>query len=420
MLYKFVLISLISFVSFSNGKTRLNEEKKIWWRKKLKKDALDNINNYEDRWTKGHILFWAGSYLAAHKYYGLDYRKIVKKPTFYRQFAVPVLEEFHPVAKSACEEGPVSCLKNVYFYAAQSTTLFPMYHTNIYVYEELNYPFESLEEMFRYRMTASYYLCWYTMRREPVLSKEWGYCFDYFRDWSGDCVYEAEGKPMTDVRGTTERPFSCEMLWFCPDPCYGRSTAGVVKSLEKDTGNPCANQPDTECHFPPEANTNFHDLIRNKFNYTCSCDKDLKGYAWDKQYEVCSDFDECASGDAICHGNKQCINTDGSYTCRCKKGMIETRRGECVCLHNMRLNAEGGCSCPHDYRITTHGTCEPIPISITTSKITIPVDIVDSPETVFNGLNSFHMDDVFVYSKTTSMNKMFRWMLFSLLIVHAL
>jgi len=37
------------------------------------------------------------------------------------------------------------------------------------------------------------------------------------------------------------------------------------------------------------------------------------------------DIDECVKGLDTCHTNAYCINTLGSYTCKCYNGYVENR-----------------------------------------------------------------------------------------------
>ena len=46
------------------------------------------------------------------------------------------------------------------------------------------------------------------------------------------------------------------------------------------------------------------------------------------EYVLSSDVDECSTAN-ICDDNKYCINTQGSYTCRCNSGFNEAKNGKC-------------------------------------------------------------------------------------------
>ncbi|XP_029785290.1 epidermal growth factor-like protein 6 isoform X2 [Suricata suricatta] len=82
---------------------------------------------------------------------------------------------------------------------------------------------------------------------------------------------------------------------------------------------------------------------------------------------VCIDIDECASGRAICPYNRRCVNTFGSYYCRCHVGLeLKYVRGRYDCvdvnecagtthpcsLYANCLNTQGSfkCKCKQGYR----------------------------------------------------------------------
>lgn len=51
-------------------------------------------------------------------------------------------------------------------------------------------------------------------------------------------------------------------------------------------------------------------------SYECDC---LPGFRRVDKFN-CAELDECTSGQHACHENAECINTMGSYHCRCKDG----------------------------------------------------------------------------------------------------
>ncbi|XP_050016510.1 epidermal growth factor-like protein 6 isoform X4 [Alexandromys fortis] len=82
---------------------------------------------------------------------------------------------------------------------------------------------------------------------------------------------------------------------------------------------------------------------------------------------VCLDIDECASSKAVCPSNRRCVNTFGSYYCKCHIGFelkYVSRRYDCVdinecalnthvcSLHANCLNTPGSfkCKCKQGYR----------------------------------------------------------------------
>ncbi|KAL6036660.1 hypothetical protein STEG23_005378 [Scotinomys teguina] len=60
-------------------------------------------------------------------------------------------------------------------------------------------------------------------------------------------------------------------------------------------------------------------------SYNCSCNpgyqlRSGEEYFANKSENTCQDVDECSSGQRKCHNSTICINTQGSYKCRCRPG----------------------------------------------------------------------------------------------------
>lgn len=56
----------------------------------------------------------------------------------------------------------------------------------------------------------------------------------------------------------------------------------------------------------------------------------------DFRNQICRDIDECAAGGiAQCGANKQCINTEGSYRCECRRGFVQHSDGGCAPVEGM-------------------------------------------------------------------------------------
>lgn len=56
----------------------------------------------------------------------------------------------------------------------------------------------------------------------------------------------------------------------------------------------------------------------NKPLTNCSIALNAENSKW--AYAQCPDVDECGLGLHDCHENATCTNTDGSFSCHCKKG----------------------------------------------------------------------------------------------------
>ena len=277
-----------------------------------------------------------GPFLAAHKYFEIDQRYTFRtgkeyiKPKFYKHFPIPRLRALHKSVQGACEQGPIQCIDEVYSKAKISKSTAKIHRKFYYMNDSIPdaYPFRSRLDMFRYRATASYYLCWYTDQQSDVLAFTAG----------GDClqnmslVLEAKNRKVRDFRERysgsqyTLSPFTCAFLWFCPDPCYGKSSSGNVpsrKKARKDPTNPCKSLKEKSCSWVVGQNSNFEDLKKNKFNYTCNCTSEKAGFKWSPLYGICIDRDECYDAIADCPEQKVCRNTIGSYMCTCRRGFHE-------------------------------------------------------------------------------------------------
>ncbi|XP_077575065.1 nephronectin a isoform X2 [Stigmatopora nigra] len=92
---------------------------------------------------------------------------------------------------------------------------------------------------------------------------------------------------------------------------------------------------------------------------------------------TCVDVDECASGMAVCPRFRKCINTFGSYICKCHDGFdLQYVNGKYQCIDVNECSSEHGrcgvyatcfntpgsykCKCKDGYRGTGHD-CKPIP-----------------------------------------------------------
>ncbi|KAI0233054.1 hypothetical protein LSAT2_016658 [Lamellibrachia satsuma] len=170
-------------------------------------------------------------------------------------------------------------------------------------------PFGHSRARFRYRTTASYYLCWYTMRQDPLLRRFGGPCTD---------------RGGSDYRMFDGDDFGCARFSFCPDPCCGTyQWTGYVSSVTA-----CRTWPDNPCHGLGSGqcdilreNTNFEDLIRNRINISCPC-KNARGsgFVYSRRFRECIDIDECYEGKHSCPSSEACRNTIGGFTCVCAAG----------------------------------------------------------------------------------------------------
>ncbi|GAB1598105.1 hypothetical protein Ahia01_000087400 [Argonauta hians] len=233
-----------------------------------------------------------------------------------RQFPIPPV--MHPVVRNACESSVSACIDEI-----------SQFH-NFRRRSKLS-TFSKLEQ-FEYLTTASYYMCWYTMQHITILRRldynnKFGFkCLHFNIFWKDENMipHVVENKawpPIFDIRLIkNKRPFLCAELSFCPDPCYGGNTNGVVDDLNTDSSNPCSSLPNSRCVLDQGKNVNFLHLIRNDFNYSCSCQQIKEGFVWDKKLRYCIDQDECYEGLHNCPSHMICQNTMGSFDCLCSWG----------------------------------------------------------------------------------------------------
>lgn len=289
-----------------------------------------------------------GLFLAAHKYFEVDRRYTFtessqfEKPKFYKHFPIPRLRKRHQAVVGACEMGYLPCIEEIFKTANHSGSLAKIHKNfgkNAIRYASYH-PFKDSQELFRYRVTASYYMCWFTEMREDVLALPGtNNCFKDLNE-----TEEAGGKKIEDFRSEVKISgdysiFTCAYLWFCPDSCYGKSSRGNVKSKEEalnDRLNPCGELQKKDCLWGIGKNKNFEDLVRNKFNYSCDCESE--GMAWSPMYSFCVDRDECYEEDYDCPTGQICRNTVGSYMCTCRTGYYLDKKTTQCKRHDL-LNA---------------------------------------------------------------------------------
>ncbi|KAK3762421.1 hypothetical protein RRG08_009813 [Elysia crispata] len=291
-------------------------------------------------------LKWAGLFLAAHKYFDVDRRRgnslswKYDPRVFHKHFPMPRLRSLHPQVNEACHQGVMACVREIASKAQESPSIAD-------TDEELKkaalalpdtipafYPLTSDLELFQYRTTASYFMCWYTMRREELLMNYMGEkpCLENLNK-----VKEKIWADMTVTEyrtGSYAFPWRCAEIQFCPDPCYGRRTEGNVPSasaLREDKGNPCRHLKDRTCKWVPDENTDLESLQRNMFNITCACHKEKPGFRWSSRYKLCVDIDECTESNVECEENRICQNSVGSFACVCRMGnKFDSQKKLCV------------------------------------------------------------------------------------------
>ena len=179
--------------------------------------------------------------------------------------------------------------------------------------------FEDLWQLFNFRATASYYLCWFTLNRNPLFKKF---------------------KPnVCNVTGLITEDFKCAEESFCPDPCCGKFYRKIGKNpqnlkwnlfhkhCQKSKLNPCHGIGSGKCRFSEYENNNFEDMKLNKFNISCDCPT---GFIYSNEHKICVDIDECFSSTHNCKAseNEYCLNLPGTYKCICAIGFLPNKSNE--------------------------------------------------------------------------------------------
>lgn len=291
-----------------------------------------------------------GLWLAAHKYFEVDRRRgdplswKYDQRVFFKHFPLPRLKRLHPSVVTACERGVPSCVAYIDEIVRRSNSFTPRMSSQ----NETDFlPFSSAIDMFRFRTTAAYFLCWFTMKRDEALRNfsPGSSCLeglDYLREkhWADVDV--------TDFRtNSPENPLQCAEILFCPDPCYGRQSEGTVAEGRagqpaSDQGNPCQDLKDPSCRWAYSKNLDFNSLQRNRFNVSCNCKGEeavqpgfeklsALGFEWNSKFGLCVDIDECMRNKTLCDHGKVCQNLKGSYHCVCPRGdRYDVTLGRCV------------------------------------------------------------------------------------------
>ncbi|VEN60494.1 unnamed protein product, partial [Callosobruchus maculatus] len=115
-------------------------------------------------------------------------------------------------------------------------------------------PFEGPLERFQWRVTASYYMCMYTMLQTTELRR----LHEPTCDNLANCLDGCDSK---DPRADDEKPFACAVYSFCPDPCCSNKVLSKPEECWNNPDNPCSRENDPgshrKCSIVIDKNTDF-------------------------------------------------------------------------------------------------------------------------------------------------------------------
>jgi hypothetical protein len=191
-------------------------------------------------------------------------------------------------------------------------------------------PFEAFRDMFNFRTMASYFLCWFSLNKNPL--------FETFSEPCTGHYFSSNNRRILyyDFVAYSKRSYACAELSFCPDPCCSKAflenppnatteenyLSWLGKCLVHEE-NPCKFFSNGLCELSKVDNSNLDDLIKNNLNVTCVCPS---GYEYSGRLKTCIDLDECLEKIDTCNGYKQtCLNLEGGYVCLCEDGF---KRGD--------------------------------------------------------------------------------------------
>lgn len=302
-------------------------------------NILENVENSsqivdrsEEEWVKDAVLDVA-YYLRAHKFNDFD-RRYFKEASSedayqYRHFPNPPLRYLHWEVSKYCEKGFYDCLGYLHdtvlkagLIRAQDTNVvmnkrhweFPR---NAKAIEKLDQecqrlktadwrdadPFKGPLERFQWRVSASYFMCFYSMQDFSPLVMFGERCDNFASCLSDKSPFNG------DPRGDDSFPYQCALYSFCPDVCCPLKKVNDIEQCLDTELNPCHWHKDRAkrvCSLSREMNRDLTSIALNQWNVTCSCDP---GFEWRSEFGACVDVDECSQGTHNCTPTVEtCIN----------------------------------------------------------------------------------------------------------------
>lgn len=206
-------------------------------------------DSYESRQDKLRLI---GFWIRNHKFTETDQRYRSTRGQedtryFMRKFPDPRLKELDERVVSACKAGLESCINEIYD-TYRSTAWGKLENGDVGYFKELQgrqksssvltkrqviyEPMENRAALFKYRATAMYYMCDFTVQQEDFLSS-------FGKPGCGNNHVDVEvafggglNRMLTysgasqDYRTNDDIPYACSQWSFCPDVCCGE-IAGI-------------------------------------------------------------------------------------------------------------------------------------------------------------------------------------------------
>lgn len=219
---------------------------------KLEKDYMEDDSEDvelgdipEDQWMNEALLDVA-YYLRAHKFNDFDRRYLREEEVkeehknLYLKFPEPPIRNYHWEVYKYCSAGLVSCLKYLHSivmdaYHQRTSDTAALINMQRWNWKEHNdtiaavdgecqrlreldwktaEPFRGPLERFQWRISASYFMCWYTMQNHSALLNFGEPCDNF-----ANCLDPRFGVNNGDWRADDRIAFACARYSFCPDPC---------------------------------------------------------------------------------------------------------------------------------------------------------------------------------------------------------
>lgn len=282
-------------------------------------------------------------YLRNHKFNNWDRRYYKQKPNndltgFFKEFPMPPLRALHWKVSKNCDTNFYKCIiylhnviktapltrdddivtvinkRQIVLNETSSKHLHSECNEALFYSEKSGMPFNGPTEKFQWCTSASYYMCWYTMLEQPALSMLGESC-----DNHANCLDPVFGSHNRDPRSDDRLSFACATYSFCPDICCPTRHVKNYNECHDIKMNPCygENPAKRSCLLSRRENRNFKDIVKNRWNVSCSC-QDF-GFIWNTKFGMCVDINECTTGTHTCSNQTEdCLNLPGTFICVCK------------------------------------------------------------------------------------------------------